>query len=33
MVFGVVKLLNFAHGDIYMTGGFVGLAVLSIVGG
>lgn len=32
MVFGVIKLLNFAHGDMYMTGSFVGLAVLSIVG-
>ena len=32
MVFGVIKLLNFAHGDIYMTGAFVGLAVLGLVG-
>lgn len=32
MVFGVIKLLNFAHGDMYMTGSFVGLAVLSVVG-
>lgn len=32
MVFGVIKLLNFAHGDIYMTGAFVGLAVLDLVG-
>ncbi len=32
MVFGVIKLINFAHGDIYMTGAFVGLAVLSFVG-
>jgi branched-chain amino acid transport system permease protein len=32
MVFGVIKLLNFAHGDIYMTGSFVGLGVLSVVG-
>jgi len=31
MVFGVVKLLNFAHGDVYMSGGFVGLAVLALV--
>lgn len=33
MVFGVIKLLNFAHGDIYMTGAFVGLATLAAVGG
>jgi branched-chain amino acid transport system permease protein len=32
MVYGIIKLLNFAHGDIYMTGGFVGLVVLSAVG-
>ena len=24
MVFGVVKLLNFAHGELYMVGGFAG---------
>lgn len=33
MVFGVVKLLNFAHGDIYMVGGFVGLLILKFVSG
>ena len=33
MVFGVVKLLNFAHGDLYMTGAFVGLLGLSLVSG
>ena len=27
MVFGVVKLLNFAHGDLYMVGAFVGFLV------
>ena len=27
MVYGIVKLLNFAHGDIYMTGAFVGFFV------
>ncbi len=31
MVFGVVKLLNFAHGDLYMSGGFVGFLALSVV--
>src|SRR5690606_38573499 len=29
MVFGVVKLLNFAHGDLYMVGAFVGFLALS----
>ncbi len=33
MIFGVIKLLNFAHGDVYMVGGFVGFGVLSAVGG
>ncbi|HUG51389.1 MAG TPA: branched-chain amino acid ABC transporter permease, partial [Terrimesophilobacter sp.] len=23
MVYGIIKLLNFAHGDIYMLGAFV----------
>lgn len=31
MVFGVVKLLNFAHGELYMVGGFVGFLVLSVL--
>jgi branched-chain amino acid transport system permease protein len=31
MVFGVVKLLNFAHGDLYMVGGFVGFLALSFL--
>ena len=25
MVYGIIKLINFAHGDIYMIGAFVGL--------
>src|SRR3954468_14293835 len=33
MVFGVVKLLNFAHGDLYMSGAFVGFLALSAVAG
>lgn len=33
MVYGVIKLLNFAHGDIYMSGAFVGFAVLSVLSG
>jgi len=29
MVFGVLKLLNFAHGDVYMVGAFIGFGVMS----
>jgi branched-chain amino acid transport system permease protein len=32
MVYGIIKLLNFAHGDIYMLGAFVGFATLSSFG-
>lgn len=27
MVYGIIKLINFAHGDIYMVGAFIGLIV------
>lgn len=30
MVFGVLKLLNFAHGDVYMVGAFIGFGVMSV---
>jgi len=33
MVYGIIKLLNFAHGDLYMVGGFVGFVILSAVSG
>jgi branched-chain amino acid transport system permease protein len=33
MVYGIIKLLNFAHGDIYMLGGFVGFTLLSVGSG
>jgi branched-chain amino acid transport system permease protein len=33
MVYGILKLLNFAHGDIYMVGAFLGYGVLSVLGG
>ncbi|MDL9979991.1 branched-chain amino acid ABC transporter permease [Microbacterium sp. ASV49] len=32
MVYGIIKLLNFAHGDIYMLGAFVGFFVLNSFG-
>ena len=33
MVYGIIKLLNFAHGDLYMVGGFVGFLILSAISG
>ena len=32
MVYGIVKLINFAHGDIYMVGAFVGLVTATFMG-
>ena len=29
MVYGILKLLNFAHGDVYMVGAFLGYGVLT----
>ncbi len=33
MVYGILKLLNFAHGDVYMVGAYIGYVVLQIFGG
>lgn len=33
MVYGVIKLLNFAHGDLYMVGAFAGFGTLSLLTG
>ena len=33
MVYGILKLLNFAHGDIFMIGAFIGYGVLTASGG
>ena len=33
MVYGILKLLNFAHGDLYMIGAFVGYFVIQWFGG
>ena len=30
MVYGIIKLLNFAHGDVYMMGAFVGFLALAL---
>ena len=29
MVYGIIELINFAHGDVFMVGGFVSLFVLT----
>ena len=33
MVYGILKLLNFAHGDVFMVGAFIGYGVLTVFGG
>ena len=33
MVYGILKLLNFAHGDIFMVGSFIGYGMLTVFGG
>lgn len=32
MVYGIIKLINFAHGDVYMVGAYVGFFVTSYTG-
>jgi branched-chain amino acid transport system permease protein len=32
MVYGIIELINFAHGDVYTAGSFVALAVLVLMG-
>ncbi|MBO9129067.1 branched-chain amino acid ABC transporter permease [Bacillus sp. 165] len=33
MVYGILELINFAHGEIFMTGAFIGTAILLIMTG
>ena len=33
MVYGILKLLNFAHGDVYMVGAFIGYGIITAFGG
>ncbi len=33
MIYGILKLLNFAHGDVYMVGAFLGYGILTRLGG
>jgi branched-chain amino acid transport system permease protein len=32
MVFGIIELINFAHGDVYTLGTFISLAILALLG-
>ena len=33
MVYGVLKMINFAHGDLFMWGAYLGLTGLTLLGG
>jgi branched-chain amino acid transport system permease protein len=33
LVYGILKLLNFAHGDVFMVGAFIGFGTLHLLGG
>ena len=33
LVYGILKLLNFAHGDVFMVGAFIGFGMLQLLGG
>jgi branched-chain amino acid transport system permease protein len=33
LVYGVLKLLNFAHGDVFMVGSYIGFGTLQLLGG
>ena len=32
MVYGIIELINFAHGDVFTIGGMIGIAILSLFG-
>ena len=32
MVYGIIELINFAHGDVFTAGGFIGLALMGLFG-
>ncbi|MGL4820568.1 MAG: ABC transporter permease subunit, partial [Bacilli bacterium] len=33
MVYGILELINFAHGEIFMSGAFIGTAILITLSG
>ena len=32
MIYGIIKLINFAHGDIYMLGAYIGFMAITVLG-
>ena len=30
MVYGIIKLINFAHGDLFMMGAFIGFYLINV---
>ena len=32
MIYGIIKLINFAHGDVYMFGAYIGFAAVTFGG-
>ncbi len=32
MIYGIIRLINFAHGDVYMVGAFIGWTILTVLG-
>ena len=32
MVYGIIKLINFAHGDVFMVGSFIGFYSITVLG-
>ena len=32
MIYGIIKLINFAHGDIYMLGAYMGFVATTMLG-
>src|SRR5260370_10462333 len=32
LVYGIIELINFAHGDVFTVGGFFGLTVIGLMG-
>ena len=33
MVYGIIGMINFAHGDVFMIGAFIGIIVLTALSG
>src|ERR1700677_2030900 len=33
MVYGIIRLINFAHGDLFMVGAFIGWTALTVLAG